>query len=180
MANYQLGKFTRLSIQTATHVTNFSQKVGKSCQWLQAISQSDALSSGLSESDAAVDTYYELLDPEYRPMVRHALLSGANVTNDQMNYQVNCSLDAQLRVEIVVNVRTDLCMLAFVEEFSGLVGQDNLFKRSLLLIRAWWVYETASYVGTTCRTSRCASWCARSSTSTTRRSAVRCRCCVCS
>ena len=80
-------------------------------------------------------------------MVRHALLSGANVTNDQMNYQVNCSLDAQLRVEIVVNARTDLCMLAFVEEFSGLVGQDNLFKRSLLLIRAWWVYETASYMG---------------------------------
>jgi hypothetical protein len=80
-------------------------------------------------------------------MARHALLSGANVTNDQMNYQVNCSLDAQLRVEIVVNARTDLCMLAFVEEFSGLVGQDNLFKRSLLLIRAWWVYETASYMG---------------------------------
>ena len=80
-------------------------------------------------------------------MVRHALLSGANVTNDQMNYQVNCSLDAHLRVEIVVNARTDLCMLAFVEEFSGLVGQDNLFKRSLLLIRAWWVYETASYMG---------------------------------
>jgi hypothetical protein len=38
-------------------------------------------------------------------------------------------------------------LLAFLEEVAQLVGQDNLFKRSLLLIRAWWVYETASYVG---------------------------------
>jgi len=40
-------------------------------------------------------------------------------------------------------------MLAFIEEFSTLVGFDNLFKRSVLLIRAWWNYETASYVGGT-------------------------------
>eukprot|EP01034_Spumella_vulgaris_P030505 gene30505-37733_t len=107
----------------------------------------DALSSipsSSSSSSESVDQYYELLDPEYRPLVDHAV-SGVNVTNDQMNYQVNCLLDAQLDVEIVVNARGELCMLAFLEEFSSLVGQDNLFKRSLLLIRAWWVYETASY-----------------------------------
>jgi hypothetical protein len=37
--------------------------------------------------------------------------------------------------------------MAFVEEVAELVCSDSLFKRSLILIRAWWCYETASYVG---------------------------------
>lgn len=50
-------------------------------------------------------------------------------------------------VSIQANNRLDLCMLAFLEEVSTIVGHDNLFKRSILLIRAWWSYETVAYVG---------------------------------
>ena len=48
-------------------------------------------------------------------------------------------------VEISLNARNDVCLLAFFEEVDNLVGQDSLFKRSILLIRAWWEYETAEY-----------------------------------
>jgi hypothetical protein len=47
-----------------------------------------------------------------------------------------------LPFEIVGNGRVDLCMLAFFEEVAALVGNDHLLKRSVLLIRAWWWYET--------------------------------------
>jgi len=50
-----------------------------------------------------------------------------------------------LRVNLVPNARTQLCMTAFYEEFSGLVGTDCLFKKSLVLLRAWWLYETPLY-----------------------------------
>lgn len=44
--------------------------------------------------------------------------------------------------EIVENGRVDLSMLAFFEEVGALVGNDHLLKRSVLLIRAWWWYES--------------------------------------
>jgi hypothetical protein len=47
--------------------------------------------------------------------------------------------------EIVANSRVDLCMLAFFEEVSSLVGRDHLLKRSVLLIRAWWNYESYNF-----------------------------------
>ena len=62
-------------------------------------------------------------------------------------FRVTCVCDAT-DVEISLNSRSDVCMLAFFEEVAHLVGQNNLFKRSLLLIRAWWVYEAAAYVET--------------------------------
>ncbi len=50
-------------------------------------------------------------------------------------------------VEIFSNPRDEICLLALFEDVSILVKKDFLFKRSLLLIRAWWVYETTSYIG---------------------------------
>lgn len=47
-----------------------------------------------------------------------------------------------LPFEIVGNGRVDLTMLAFFEEVGALVGNDHLLKRSVLLIRAWWWYES--------------------------------------
>lgn len=44
--------------------------------------------------------------------------------------------------EIVGNGRVDLSMLTFFEEVGALVGNDHLLKRSVLLIRAWWWYES--------------------------------------
>eukprot|EP01034_Spumella_vulgaris_P029070 gene29070-36057_t len=67
--------------------------------------------------------------------------------DDQQGFRVTCTLDdGALDMEITANNRADLCMLAFLEDVAGLVGHNHLFKRSLLLIRAWWVYETVPYV----------------------------------
>ena len=63
------------------------------------------------------------------------------------NNRMLCAVDT-LPVEIVPNGRSDLCFLAYIEEFSQVVGKADLFKRSLLLMRAWWTYEASSYVGT--------------------------------
>ena len=62
------------------------------------------------------------------------------------SFSVHCTLDS-VTIEVVANNRIDQCCIAFFEDLSLLIGQDNLFKRSLLLIRAWWLYETPSYVG---------------------------------
>lgn len=44
--------------------------------------------------------------------------------------------------ELVANGQIDLLLLAFFEEVSCLVGNDQLLKRSVLLIRSWWRFET--------------------------------------
>ena len=82
---------------------------------------------------------------EYRPLCGHIISNVAPVNNNN-NLKVYFNIDT-LEVEVCANNRNDICMLAFIEEFATLVGQDHLFKRSVLLIRAWWSYETASYVG---------------------------------
>jgi hypothetical protein len=84
-------------------------------------------------------------DDEY-PIFHHTL-SKVSVSSEDATFKVECVADA-IDISICCNRRGDLCMLAFLEEVASLVGQDALFKRSLLLIRAWWVYETAALAGT--------------------------------
>lgn len=76
------------------------------------------------------------------------LIKGVKVTKHNVGIKLICSVDSYIDVEIVFNNRNDLCMLTFVEEVSLLVGKNNLFKRALMLIRTWWFYETAAYMGT--------------------------------
>lgn len=62
------------------------------------------------------------------------------------SFRVVCAVDS-LDVELTANSRLELCLLEFLEELAGLVGQDALFKRSLLLLRAWWQHEAVALVG---------------------------------
>ena len=89
------------------------------------------------------------LPDDFHHSLRHEI---SNVSHTKLNlsFLVRCQIDS-CEVEILANSRQDVCMLAFLEEVAALVGQDDLFKRSLLLIRAWWFYETAAYVGTQIR-----------------------------
>jgi hypothetical protein len=68
------------------------------------------------------------------------------MTNDATTFKVLGTINS-LPFEIVANNRLDLCMLAFFEEVNALVGNDHLFKRSILLIRAWWTYESGRLSG---------------------------------
>mmetsp|Transcript_17189 Transcript_17189/g.23621 ORF Transcript_17189/g.23621 Transcript_17189/m.23621 type:complete len:1185 (+) Transcript_17189:168-3722(+) len=81
------------------------------------------------------------------PYTANHILKNVKVTKHNVGIKLICSVDEFIDVEIVFNNRNDLCMLTFVEEVSLLVGKNNLFKRSLMLIRTWWFYETAAYMG---------------------------------
>ena len=65
----------------------------------------------------------------------------------QQKQEILLKIDSTCQARITANDHTQLCFLAFLEEFSLLVGCNGLFKRSLVLIRAWWRNETISYVG---------------------------------
>eukprot|EP01038_Epipyxis_sp_PR26KG_P005815 gene5815-8021_t len=86
------------------------------------------------------------LPDEISKTVTNHVISNICFTNHLQNFKVLFTIDS-LNIEIIPNCRADLCMLAFFEEFGNLVDQDYLFKRSILLIRAWWTYETAGYLG---------------------------------
>lgn len=93
------------------------------------------------------------LDPYFNDLVPSANHFLGNVTHVKQNltHSVTLIVDS-IVVDITANNRSDLCLTAFLEEVSTIFGQhDDLFKRSLLLVRAWWGLETHSYVGTSIR-----------------------------
>lgn len=70
-------------------------------------------------------------------------IKDVRLTSDSNTFKVLGMIDS-IPFEIVANSRVELCMLTFFEEINALVGNDHLFKRSVLLIRSWWMYETAA------------------------------------
>ncbi|CAK9219157.1 unnamed protein product [Sphagnum troendelagicum] len=54
---------------------------------------------------------------------------------------VKCLVE-NIVVDISFNQIGGLCTLCFLEEVDRLVGQDHLFKRSVILIKAWCYYES--------------------------------------
>ena len=87
------------------------------------------------------------------PLYKHNIdnISAININNQNVNSpilsqnSIFCTVDT-LPVEIVSNNLVDFHLLYFFEEISTLVGKNDLFKKSLLLIRAWWEYETKEYL----------------------------------
>jgi hypothetical protein len=66
--------------------------------------------------------------------------------------QVTGILDNQVPFSIVFRDNSnDVALLMFFEAFNNLVGKDNVFKRSVNLIRSWWIHESVLYVGATIR-----------------------------
>ena len=75
----------------------------------------------------------------------HSLSNVSFVSNNEaagsVGHKLQCLVDSVLGVEVLDNARLELCLMAFMEDFDRLFGKNHLFKRSLILIRAWWVYE---------------------------------------
>lgn len=74
-------------------------------------------------------------------------VSTVALIHEVSGFKVTCKI-GEIDVEISVNNRNALCTVALIDEFNAVVGRDNLFKRSLLLIRAWWLHETATVFNT--------------------------------
>eukprot|EP01038_Epipyxis_sp_PR26KG_P005817 gene5817-8023_t len=80
-----------------------------------------------------------------KPLLVHSV-SGVSCCSYNSNFKVMGMIDS-IEFEIVSNSRADLCMLAFLEEVNTIVGKDFLFKRSIILIRAWLNYDAEQYAG---------------------------------
>lgn len=50
-----------------------------------------------------------------------------------------------ITVDITMNQHQSLFMETLIERVDAFVGRDNLFKRSLLLLKAWFQYESSKY-----------------------------------
>ena len=96
------------------------------------------------DDDAFGENNFDV-DNEPKPTGEHTV-SGINPSTNNGHSRLLLNIDS-VPVEIMPNGRSDLCFLALVEEIAQLVGKNELFKRSLLLIRGWWTYETSAYVG---------------------------------
>jgi hypothetical protein len=93
-----------------------------------------------------VYTMVDMVD-ENQMILPHNIRNISFINENNSSYKVVCALDS-LDVEISVNNRYELCTLTFIEELDEIIKQDHLLKRSILLIRSWWFYETANYVKT--------------------------------
>ncbi|KAK4274912.1 hypothetical protein QN277_018073 [Acacia crassicarpa] len=83
----------------------------------------------------------------------HAVLRGQEI-NEAAEYEVKDVrfIDAEVKlvkciiqnivVDISFNQLGGLCTLCFLEKVDRLVGKDHLFKRSIILIKAWCYYES--------------------------------------
>jgi hypothetical protein len=58
-----------------------------------------------------------------------------------------CRHASQVAVDVSANQLDELCTVAFQEEVDRLLGRNSLFKRSVLLVKAWWLYESRAYTG---------------------------------
>lgn len=87
---------------------------------------------------------------EFCEDIRHASLVYSKYACRLVEVDGNSLLRFQfddIVVNFAPNSRKDMCMTAFIQQFSEKVGKNELFKRSMLLIRAWWKYEVPTYFG---------------------------------
>ena len=89
---------------------------------------------------------------DIQPLTEHTV-SHVHVTSGNLPRQGRIFSDIEdTNVEIDSNSLSSVRFLSFLDEIANLVGKNELFKRSLLLIRGWWLYETATYGGGSTKT----------------------------
>lgn len=97
------------------------------------------LASGNSLED--LENSFENLMP--KELSNHSV-ENVHIVRQERSSGMDCALMAtidKINVEIRVSNQTDLIFASFVEEICSLVGKDNLFKRTWLLLSSWWRYE---------------------------------------
>ncbi len=74
-------------------------------------------------------------------------LSYVNFINSYPYQRISCAVDNKVAVKVTANCLDDIVLYVFYEEVNQLLGKDHLFKQSILLIKAWWLYESRTYTG---------------------------------
>lgn len=73
-------------------------------------------------------------------------ISNVNFVNEGETRAIRCTTDG-VNVDMTANSIEELYQVAFLEECDKLLGKNHLFKRSILLLKAWWLYETRAFSG---------------------------------
>jgi hypothetical protein len=75
------------------------------------------------------------------------IIKNVSFMEENCEHRLQCAIGSYT-VDIRATQKVDLCFAAFIEEIDRTVGRDHLFKKSLILIRAWWTLEATTYTET--------------------------------
>ncbi len=70
-----------------------------------------------------------------------------NFINSYPFQRISCAVDNKVAVKVTANCLDDFVLYIFYEDVNRLLGRVHLFKQSILLIKAWWLYENRTYNG---------------------------------
>ena len=128
--------------------------------WLPALTEKLSILADIS-SDSGKFLLAEMMQvleddciaiEDIQPLTEHTV-SHVHVTSGNLPRQGRIFFDIEdTNVEVDSNNLSSVRFLSFLDEIAHLVGKNELFKRSLLLIRGWWLYETATYGGGSTKT----------------------------
>jgi hypothetical protein len=85
-------------------------------------------------------------DLVHHPPPTH-IIKNVSFMEEHCEHRLQCAI-GNYTVDIRATQKIDLCFAAFIEEFDRAVGRDHFFKKSLILIRAWWTLEAAAHCET--------------------------------
>ncbi|GJP55030.1 hypothetical protein CLOM_g14018 [Closterium sp. NIES-68] len=99
-----------------------------------------AFSRGLAVNDAWVHDVQAILKREERNA--DALFQVKEVQYIHAEVKLIKCLVQNIVVDISFNQLGGLCALGFLEEVDALIGRNHIFKRSIILVKAWCYYES--------------------------------------
>ncbi|GLT32429.1 hypothetical protein SLA2020_070980 [Shorea laevis] len=95
---------------------------------------------GLNVEEALANNLCSILESEEQNSDAGFVVKDVQLIRAEVKL-VKC-LVQNIVVDISFNQLGGLCTLCFLEEVDNLIGKDNLFKRSIILIKAWCYYES--------------------------------------
>ncbi|MBA0647340.1 hypothetical protein Goklo_015235, partial [Gossypium klotzschianum] len=95
---------------------------------------------GLNFEEALANDACSVLEREDRNTAAEFVVKDVQLIRAEVKL-VKC-LVQNIVVDISFNQLGGLCTLCFLEKVDRLIGQDHLFKRSIILIKAWCYYES--------------------------------------
>ncbi|XP_050383505.1 uncharacterized protein LOC126800227 [Argentina anserina] len=95
---------------------------------------------GLNVEEALANDVCAVLEREDQNMAAEFVVKDVQLIRAEVKL-VKC-LVQNIVVDISFNQLGGLCTLCFLEQVDRLIGKDHLFKRSIILIKAWCYYES--------------------------------------
>ncbi|KAJ7961102.1 PAP/OAS1 substrate-binding domain superfamily [Quillaja saponaria] len=95
---------------------------------------------GFNFEEALASEVCAILEREEKNSVAEFIVKDVQLIRAEVKL-VKC-LVQNIVVDISFNQLGGLCTLCFLEEVDDLIGKDHLFKRSIILIKAWCYYES--------------------------------------